>query len=137
MLNEGSYYTVPSVSDLQLLGDSQLQRVAGFEVGRVGYGSIVYDDAVNLCGLRDRLDAIAGSVVVFDRRSVTVYPESGPVAERGSELNMPATVTLQQCGPSHRNTSMDAHLEALTAVPDTEFIDYDAECAAWTFKVQH
>jgi nuclear pore complex protein Nup98-Nup96 len=32
---------------------------------------------------------------------------------------------------------MDAHIRRLKKVPDTEFVDFDADAGVWTFKVQH
>ena len=90
---------------------------------------------------------IPGSIVVFDLKICTVYPDETVKPPVGKGLNVPAIITLEKCWPLSKETRRPildvenprfiAHVERLKRQPDTEFIDYIADSGSWIFKVSH
>lgn len=87
-----------------------------------------------------------GEVVRIDLREVTVYPDDGDAAPRGTGLNKPALVALLQCCDVDSATGDVALAGAAKwrAACVTQchrsgamFVDYVAERGLWVFSVNH
>lgn len=141
---EGGYWTLPSMS--QILSMRDVRAVSGFVVGRKGYGQVRFLQPVDLSQVRSIPD-IPGSIVVFELKICTVYPDESMKPPEGKGLNVPAIITLEKCWPVSKETRRPildvenprfiAHVERLKRQPDTEFIDYIADTGSWIFKVLH
>ncbi|KAI9592112.1 nuclear protein 96-domain-containing protein [Syncephalis fuscata] len=136
--SEGGYWMYPSYDVLRTWTQAQLKAVEDFEVR--------FRRPVDLTAFGS-LSAIAGHVVVFDRRMCTVYPDEATKHDVGKGLNVPAQVTLERCWVFDRatrrpiidpsNPRYQQHLKRLKQATDTEFIEFDAETGVWVFRVEH
>jgi nuclear pore complex protein Nup98-Nup96 len=105
-----------------------------------------FNQPVDLSQVRSIPD-IPGTIVVFELKICTVYPDESIKPPVGRGLNVPATITLEKCWPVSKETRRPildvenprfiAHVERLKRQPDTEFIDYIADTGSWIFKVTH
>lgn len=141
----GQYYMRPSLEELRKMPRDQLKQVSGFSVGREGCGNVVFDEPVDLTTVD--LDNLYDNIVVITTRSLTVYPDPSKKPLRGTRLNVPATITLENTWPRHKNRrtltyqtagpEFDRHVDRLRKVGGTEFVKYDKDAGAWVFKVPH
>ncbi|KAJ2725142.1 hypothetical protein GGI07_001512 [Coemansia sp. Benny D115] len=140
----GTYWMVPSLNKLRSMSTSQLRAVKDFTVGRTGYGQVTFNKPVDLTSVGS-LASIAGSVVLFDDRVCTVYPDESNKPPRGQGLNVPATISLHNCWPVDRATgepvvSMDderviKHIRRLRKIDETKFMTFSE--GTWSFRVEH
>ncbi|GAA5883540.1 hypothetical protein JCM16303_005476 [Sporobolomyces ruberrimus] len=143
----GDYFTVPSLDTLRNLPAAKLRSVPDLVVGRVGFGQVAFSQPVDLTTL-DTLEDLLGGIVRLEDRNATVYPEEyedvkpGP----GQGLNVPATITLENCFPLDKSTRkpikdkdhprVQQHVKRLRNLEGTEFVDFEADTGKWTFEVQ-
>jgi nuclear pore complex protein Nup98-Nup96 len=120
------YYTSPPLRELDTWGAAELSAVPYFVVGRKGYGSVRFVQAVDLTSVGDLRD-VPGGIVQIRSKECFVYPdeddcydpETGELldgvrpgfdpstvvkAPQGSGLNVPAVVSLEKCWPTDRAT---------------------------------
>ncbi|GAB5588975.1 hypothetical protein Unana1_03875 [Umbelopsis nana] len=139
------YYIKPSLQTLGNMSREELKKVQNLVVGLKGVGEITFDGPVDLSDID--LDQIMVGIVHFQPKTCTVYPDEDAKPPQGKGLNVPATIKLEKCYPIDKTTKQPitdpqhprviAIIRKLRAVPDTEFIDFDASSGTWTFKVQH
>jgi len=142
--DDGAYWTIPSMSTI--LSSRDVRAIPNFVVGRKGYGQVRFIQPVDLSQVRSIPD-IPGTIVVFDLKICTVYPDEALKPPVGRGLNVPAIITLEKCWPVSKETRRPildvenprfiAHVERLKRQPETEFIDYIADTGSWIFKVKH
>jgi len=144
-MEPGEYYMDPPLAQLEKMSRQELANVGPFTVGRVNTGSIDWEKVdLSTVKLRD----ICGGIVRIEVREATVYADSTIVKpERGQGLNFPAKVTMLNSWPraqGGRATVMEKsgprfkkHLIRLKRVPETRFVDYNAETGQWIFAVDH
>lgn len=145
--SQGTYWMVPSASKLKSYPKEQLKKFIGLTVGRRGYGSVRFENPVDLTNMEVELEDIPGNVVTFDQRVCTVYPEGLTKPPPGKGLNVPATITLEDCFPVTKNERGKirdpehpryiTHIRRLKGIKDTEFVDYIAKEGIWIFRVAH
>ncbi|KAI8605514.1 nuclear protein 96-domain-containing protein [Dissophora ornata] len=144
---EGEYWMSPALEDLRKLSQSELQHVSGFQVGLPGFGSVAFQEPVDLTTVPS-LSAICGNIVIFDHKICKVYPDESNKPPRGQGLNVPAIISLEGCWPKDRATGETVkfdksspqytqHLKRLKRQPETTFMDFNAENGTWTFRVEH
>ena len=141
----GQYYMRPSREEIKKMPRDQLKQVSEFTVGREGCGYVVFNQPVDLTTID--LDNIYDNTVLVTTRSLTVYPDQSKKAPRGTGLNLPATITLENSWPRKQNRKtptyqtvgpeFDRHVDRLRKVGGTEFVKYDKDTGAWVFKVPH
>ncbi|EWC44598.1 hypothetical protein DRE_06679 [Drechslerella stenobrocha 248] len=144
---KGDYWSIPSVEKLKSLPREKLSSVPDLLVGRTNFGQIRFDHPVDLTAIAEKLDALLGGVITFGDRVCTVYPPGWDKPSPGNGLNMPATITLEECFPTdreHKQPIRDPdhpryqfHLRRLKSIKDTEFVDYLVQDGIWIFKVKH
>ncbi|KAF3922696.1 hypothetical protein ABW21_db0204906 [Orbilia brochopaga] len=144
---QGDYWSIPSLEKLRSLPREKLSAVPDLLVGRTNFGQIRFDQPVDLTGLGDELNGLLGGVITFGDRVCTVYPPGWDKPPPGHGLNMPATITLEECFPTdreHKQPIRDPdhpryqfHLRRLKNIKDTEFVDYLVQDGIWIFKVKH
>jgi len=146
-LEDGEYFTVPSIDTLQKLPAAKLRSVRDLFVGRKGYGTVAFSAPVDLTTL-DSVDELLGGLVRLEDRNATVYPDEYEASKPapGEGLNVPATITLDNCFPLDKATRkpirdakhprVAAHIRRLRALDGTEFISFDAETGEWSFAVE-
>jgi len=116
--------------------------VADFEIGCRGVGRITFLEPIDLRGERDLCHT-----VVFQNKSVAVYPDDNNKPPVGQGLNHPAIIRLEHCYPVNKETGQPVvdtadprvkrKIEKLKGMEDTEFISYDAATGTWEFRVEH
>ncbi|KAG0348000.1 hypothetical protein BG004_006376 [Podila humilis] len=145
--NDSEYWMSPPLEELQKMTSAELQRVENFKVGRPGYGSVDFQQPVDLTGLPS-LSSICGTIVVFEHKVCRVYPDATIKAPRGQGLNVPAIISLENCWPVDKTTQKplkfdshspmyQKHVKRLRRQPETTFIDFTVEEGTWTFRVEH
>ncbi|KAJ2689066.1 hypothetical protein IWW39_001788 [Coemansia spiralis] len=143
-IKQGDYWMTPSLTALRTLKPQQLRAVKDFIVGRKGVGQVHFSRPVDLTTVGS-LAAIAGGVVLFDDRVCTVYPDESNKPPRGQGLNVPATISLNNCWPVDRATGepitrlddprVRKHTKRLRSIAETQFKDFSE--GKWTFGVEH
>ncbi|BGP07981.1 hypothetical protein JCM10049v2_003826 [Rhodotorula toruloides] len=143
----GDYFTIPSLDVLQKLPASKLRSVPDLVVGRVGYGQVAFSEPVDLSTL-PAVEELLGGIVRLEDRNATVYPDEYEDVKPppGEGLNVPATITLENCFSLDKATrkpikdkdhpKVQQHIKRLRNLDGTEFVDFDAETGTWVFDVQ-
>lgn len=140
-----SYWTSPPIDVLLDLSKAELSKVRDFKVGRRGYGQISFSSVVDLSTL-ERLEDVTGNIVTFERKLCTVYPDERLKPPAGKGLNVPATVTLENCFPLSKDKRepirdpnhprFQQHVDRLKRMSETTFVDYLADSGTWIFQVK-
>lgn len=125
---DGSYYTIPPIQSL-----SSSSAALNFIIVRHNYGQIAFKDEVDLTDIPSL--TVLRDYIEIRRGGVTVYPKESTKAAEGTELNVPAEVTLEKMRPTP-DTTNEEYLKELQAKPDTEFVSWDAESGRWVFTVK-
>ncbi|CEP64768.1 nucleocytoplasmic transporter NUP145 LALA0_S13e02564g [Lachancea lanzarotensis] len=143
------YWCSPSIDQLLQLPIKQLCSVPDFVIGRQGFGSISFENDVDLSSLIDDLEHnLFGDIVRFHKnRTVEVYPDNTSKPSFGYGLNVPATITLEKVfaleqGSMVPITDYNAKevqllIKRLKMQKGMAFISYNPHGGLWTFRVQH
>lgn len=155
-VEEGQYYCIPSLDELNKYSYRELKSVEGLKVGRKGFGEIRFLEPVDLTSLDGLSEVIEGTLISFEHKVVYVYPESVEEGEDnpnnapikpapGQGLNVSAEIELDGCWPKDKSTGefireenhprLSTHLNRLKKVPGTTFISYESEPGRWKFQV--
>jgi nuclear pore complex protein Nup98-Nup96 len=135
------YWMEPSKQEIESMSRTQRQKVTNFTVGRKGVGKVRFNPPVDLTSIN--LDTLCGGLIVLDIRLCTVYPNGTPKPARGSGLNVPSTISLENSWPRRgkdlhvSSAKMKKHIDGLKKVKDTKFVEYDKDTGVWTFTVEH
>lgn len=141
-LNNG-YWCSPSIGELSGLTFEELSLVDNFIVGRLDHGQIAYNYPVDLgpvfreASEQDISVAVLlfGNLFKFSGSTVRVYEDAETKPAIGTELNVPATITLRAVPKS--TVSQYDHIKRLQKLTGMEFVTYDPLTCNWTFKVKH
>ncbi|PVU99267.1 hypothetical protein BB559_000874 [Furculomyces boomerangus] len=142
--SSGEYWTSPSTEELRKMQPQKLKSVKEFMCGRYGYGQVRFIEPVDLSSV-GAISAIPGNIILFSNKVCTVYPDDNTKPPRGSGLNVPAVISLENCWPVDKSTRepikvmtdsrVRSHIRRLKRVPETEFLDFTD--GKWVFKVSH
>ncbi|CCG21757.1 Nup145 protein [Candida orthopsilosis Co 90-125] len=138
------YWTYPPIDEISEMNPSSLENVHNFIIGRVGYGQIAYDYPVNLTNVvsgaesngRSLAEELFDNIVTVKQSAVLVYKNIEDKPPLGSNLNVPATITLEGIKPKP-SVSMQDHINYLKRQIGMEFVTYDPITYVWVFKVKH
>lgn len=138
------YWTSPALSTLKTWSLKDLSHIEYFIVGRKGFGQIAFDLPVDLSDLQQRTftedkelyDILFKEIIEIGNKYVKVYKDNGNKPQRGSGLNVPATITLEKVEPKQGN-DLSSFIRMLQQKEGMEFVTYDPITFNWTFKVQH
>jgi len=123
----------PPLEEMENVSEAQLAHIKGFTIEHDVHGKIEWENEVDVRGLN--LDEI----IKFEPRSVEVYSQSHTKPERGTQLNQPAIITLNNIWPGKRSTKDQRKLkeyeDALRTTEETEFIHYKRDTGEWKFRV--
>ncbi|CAK7220443.1 hypothetical protein SBRCBS47491_004190 [Sporothrix bragantina] len=135
----GNYWMSPSKEEIEQMNRVQRQQVVNFTVGRTNVGQVRFRVPVDLTKIN--LDSIMDGIVTLIIRSATVYPDVTTKPPVGQGLNVPAEIlllhTCPRSGPDANAAKMKKHIMRLKSIPDTTFVSYDEQTAAWVFRVEH
>ena len=142
---EGEYWCLPTVAELQRLSFNELQSVKDFTVGRVGFGTIQFLEPVDLTTVPSIVD-IPGKIVTFEHVECVLYPDERLKPPSGEGLNVPARIKLDRCWALDKSTrepiknvNDPKHLQRLRKMREqegAEFVGFDMETGVWEFTVQ-
>ena len=140
-LTKPGYNVYPSISELEAMSEADLAAISGFKVERPGFGSVAWEGSVDVRGVD--IDA----VVVIESKNVSVYDEAeekGEKPARGSKLNRPAVITMQDIYPkdgaessTEAKDKLKRKIEKTTKKMGAELLSFDADSGVWTFRVGH
>lgn len=94
------------------------------------------------------MEDLLGGIVRLEDRNATVYPEEYEDIKPppGEGLNVPATITLENCFPLDKSTRkpikdgdhprVQQHVKRLRNLEGTEFIEFEAASGRWSFSVE-
>jgi len=145
MPKRGEYWCKPKLEKLKQMSHDELRHLHGFCAGRRGYGEVEFLEDVDLTTV-DSLQDMLGTIIVFSDLELAVYPNETGKPPRGSGLNVPARISLENCFSKDKATKQpvtdpnDAryarHIKRVKNIPETEFISFTDD-GTWTFKVNH
>lgn len=75
-------------------------------------------------------------IVEIERGRATVYPDESKKPSAGTDLIVPAEVTLENVRPPP-DFEDDEYIEELREISDTTFVSYNLETRVWMFTVEH
>lgn len=143
------YWCAPTIGELEDMDEAQLAQVEDFVIGRIGYGHIAYDHAVDLreYARKAREEGVLLSKILFGRKYEIgrKYFYTHPNVDSdgheskdaiGFGVNVPATVTLEQVVPRDGMGHSD-FVRYLKRQVGTEFVTYDPMTHKWVFRVKH
>ena len=140
-LTKNGYSITPSKEEMMMMSEADLATVLNFCVSRDGYGSVLWDGAV------DVRNVDLNSVVRIREREVIVYEdeeENGTKPPVGSKLNRSALVTLLKIFPKGgKEATIEAKekfikkIEKQTAKMGAKFVSYDPIAGEWKFRTEH
>merc|ERR1740124_1356920 len=141
-LTKPGYTITPSLTTLSYMSEADLAAVQNFSVERTGYGSVAWDDAVDVRGCN--LD----SIISIETTDVAGYDSEEAEATKppvGSKLNRPAVITC--CGVFTKDGGVNASegarakyermIEKATKGMGADLLSYDAVGGVWKFRVHH
>lgn len=140
---KNGYYISPTLETLSGMSKESLKAVNNLTVGRKGYGEVRFEGAVDLTGVS--LEDIMGNIVVIEDKKVVVYPKEEGKPAKGTQLNVPALVKIENCYSHDKNTGASIKdpehprfklfKEKLRKRENVEYVDYDDATGSWSFKV--
>lgn len=107
----GGYYTSPPMNVI-----AAIASVPDFIVGRKGYGMISFKYPVDLTEVISL--SMLCEIVEIERGRATVYPDESKKPSAGTDLNVPAEVTLENVRPPP-DFEDDEYIEELREISDT------------------
>ncbi|KNC99050.1 uncharacterized protein SPPG_06001 [Spizellomyces punctatus DAOM BR117] len=146
------YQLEPPISQLLLKSDEELKALENFKISLPGIGYVRWLEPVNLLEAsptknREGLGQIAGTIVTFQPKLITVYPDDATKPPVGHGLNVRAEVALEKCWAVDKTTREfildvtdprhDRLLKKLENMPETVFIGFHNETGTWKFQVEH
>lgn len=141
--NDISYWCSPSIEELSKMTSLELTRVDNFIAGRKNYGHLMFKFPVDLSEFEGQWDKLLGSTIVFNRKTLEVYPEEFTKPSEGNGLNVPAVITLEKVFPSKYDPSnpnsqiLEEHIHKLKTTRGMRFISFDPITGNFVFEVQH
>jgi len=128
-LTREGYFCCPSVLDMSLMSEAQLEHIDNFEICRHGFGSIVWPGVTDVRGVD--LD----QVISIGEGAITAFPND-PLPRVGTGLNKSAVISLRvkRVARSQREATMlQERIQLLTEKAGHKFISYDLD--TWIFSV--
>ncbi|OEU15856.1 C-terminal autoproteolytic domain of nucleoporin nup98, partial [Fragilariopsis cylindrus CCMP1102] len=124
---------------LQRMNPADLAAIANFSVTREGVGKVEWQGAVDVRG------ADLDSIVVIEQSEVSIYTDEekmGLKPPRGTKLNRPAKLTMENVFPKNRdapnaNEKFKRKVAAATVNMGAELINYDPQSGSWLLLVDH
>ncbi|CEJ03023.1 hypothetical protein RMCBS344292_17014 [Rhizopus microsporus] len=141
---KNGYYVSPTLDTLKGMSKESLKSVQNLVVGRTGFGEIRFEKPVDLSQVD--LDDFLGNLIVIDDRRVVVYPDEATKKPAGTELNVPAVISIENCfshdkytgapikDPEHPRFKL--FVDKIRQRPGVEFVSYDNSTGTWSFRAQ-
>lgn len=127
-------WTKPSLEAMAGMSEVELSRVEHFQIGHYGVGSVTWP------GVSDVRFLNIDEIIVFQKGSVTLFPDEELKPPQGTGLNKTAVIELLV---KPKNVELAKKYEAryvgemkkLTESNGAQFLSYDLE--TWRFRVEH
>lgn len=142
-VTDTSYWCSPPIEELSKLTSLELTRVDNFIAGRKGYGHLMFKFPVDLSEFEGKWDTLLGNTIIFDKRTLEVYPVEFTKPSEGNGLNVPAVITLEKVFPSKYDPLnsnpqiLEEHIHKLKTAHGMKFISFDPITGNYVFEVQH
>ncbi len=143
-LEEGDYWSSPTLNTLSNYGRKELEAVSNFCVGRKGHGKVTFLRPVDLTRENSLSDILGGTIEILTA-TLEVYKGESPPPGEG--LNQPARIELEGCWPKSRSTgdpikdpanpTFTKWIASLERKTEAHFVSYDRATGTWTFEVDH
>lgn len=141
---EDGYWTSPAITELNSWSLKDLSSIDNFIIGRKGFGQIAFNEPVDLsdmvrtCKELDLKleDELFHKTVEIGLKFVKVYKDEDKKPARGSGMNVPATITLENINPT-TGKDLNTFINMLKSKEGMQFITYDPIMFVWVFTVQH
>ncbi|RCH92022.1 hypothetical protein CU097_001328 [Rhizopus azygosporus] len=141
---KNGYYVSPTLDTLKGMSKESLKSVQNLVVGRTGFGEIRFEKPVDLSQVD--LDDFLGNLIVIDDRRVVVYPDEATKKPAGTELNVPAVISIENCFSHDKYTGAPIRdpehprfklfVDKMRQRPGVEFVSYDNSTGTWSFRAQ-
>jgi len=137
MLSDPSYFSIPSISELNALPKEKLKRVQGLTIAKKGSGRVTFLDEVDLTCQEDLCQA-----VVFEKRGVRIG-ENHASLHSEAPLRGHVRVELHNCLPKGLQKGLQGQktllnwIEKLKRTPGAKFESFDPHSGVWVFTVYH
>lgn len=139
------YYTIPPVDNLDdYITDNGKCLVSGLTIGRKGVGKVYFPDTIDVSNLN------IDELVIFENKSVTVYPKQDMKPSVGIGLNRRARITLHAVFPrdkvslkyirNPKGEVLDLFVKMLKnncKKNGSTYLNYVPSTGSWLFSVEH
>ena len=144
------YEVSPSFDELSTWSDERLRAVPDFTVKPKGIGQFKFLAPVDLLAVSPTGDVnglrrIPGTVIVFEPRKVTVYPDDTKKDRVGKGVYQPAEIMLEKYWPTVKATKepirdvedprLHAHYRRLETMKGTSYMGYHPESGVWKLGI--
>lgn len=140
-LTKPGYEVSPTIDEMSHMTEADLASVRNFSVSRPGYGKVEWEGSVDVRG------ANLDEIVEIERKDVAVYTldeEKGTKPDKGTKLNRPATISLEDVFPKkgayadeETKNKFTLTLKKNASKMNAEFVDYDSTNGIWKIRVLH
>lgn len=141
--DDSYYWSNPPIEEISKLSSLELTRVENFCVGRKGFGNVMFKYPVDLTEFQGKWDTLLGKTIIFQNRTLQVYPDEANKPQEDNGLNVPAVVTLEKVFPrkydiQHPNHELlERHVQRLKSTHGMKFISFDPTSGNYVFEVEH
>ncbi|WLF80662.1 hypothetical protein PVL30_004448 [Lodderomyces elongisporus] len=137
------YWTSPPIEEIMEMSFEELRFLENFIIGRTGFGQIAYDYPVDLTAAKRNAELhdhslaeeLFENIIQFRPQTVMVYKDVLDKPYLGTELNVPATITLE--GIVSKKKTVNEQIEFLKKQEGMEYISYNPSSSTWVFRVKH
>lgn len=137
------YWCTPSIEDLSKLSSLELAHVENFTAGRKGFGNLMFKYPVDLSAFEGNWDQLLHKTILFQHRTLQVYPNEVNKPSEGNGLNVPAVITLEKVFPRQYDVLnpdmglLERHIQRLKSTHGMKFISFDPINGTYVFEVEH
>lgn len=137
------YWCNPSIEELSKLTSLELAHVQNFTIGRKDHGNLMFKYPVDLTEFEGKWDTLLGKTVIFEKKTLQVYPSGVAKPSQGNGMNVPAIITLEKVYPKRYDCNnpdyqmLEIHIKKLKAPHGMKFISFDPSTGNYVFEVQH
>jgi len=140
-LTKEGYITIPSLKEMKMMTNEQLRSIPNFTIVCKDKGKITFESPTDVFNLN------IDDIVLFNTRTIEVYPNDENKPPPGVELNKPAILTIYGCWPKDKQSGefkrdsqscvkYEKVLRSKCRKMEVDFVEYNPEDGAWTFRVE-
>jgi len=137
------YWSSPAIAELSTLSSLELTHVENFSVGRKNHGNLMFKYPVDLTAFENNWDQLLGKTIIFQNKTLQVYPDDAEKPSQGNGLNVPAVITLEKVLPKKFDIKnpdhqlLERHIQRLKSAHGMKFVSFDPLNGNYVFEVEH